>query len=120
MKLNEYCSDKLKLPLCVSEGELRTAAVIVEKRNLLTHNRGIVNKRFLERVPDCQVGIGDKLIIHEGEAGEELAFLCEAVFSLDKRACGKFGVQQNEIPGRDLLELVGKVFKLYQEHRQLS
>ena len=49
--------------------------VLVEVRNLIVHNRGIVNRRFLDRRPTSGYKTGDGVNPSVSENSEHLIFL---------------------------------------------
>ncbi len=59
--LAKYFDDKLNLPLFETEEELDTAVVAVELRNLVIHNNGVVNKRFMDRAPSFSCSLGQRI-----------------------------------------------------------
>ena len=75
-------------------GELEEAAIMIEKRNLAIHNRGCVNRHYLERVPSATESLGDKLTF-ETVVFASLKFFMTIVFKLDQKAADKFNIPRD-------------------------
>ncbi len=60
---------------------------------MITHNRGVVNRHYLERVPSATEKVGDLLNLEPTTALKELSFVIDSVFVMDRRAQEKFGIQ---------------------------
>lgn len=65
---------------------------LIEIRNLLVHNRGTVNRRFLERT-DSRKDKRDKRV-RLGSPADNMLILQLHAFSVDKRASKKFGIKR--------------------------
>lgn len=61
VELVESLRERLGLALFANRNDLDRAVRIVETRNLIVHNRGVVNRRFLSRVADFPADEGDVL-----------------------------------------------------------
>ncbi len=100
--LNEYLQDKLSFSIFGdNEQLLERMERIIENRNLFVHNRGIVNRIYLKRVPNSQLRIGERLILFE--SGEALSTLNAdylwvklAAQVADRIAAEKFGIPRTE------------------------
>lgn len=64
------------------------AARIVEKRNLLVHNGGTVNRRYLQRVPSCRQALNSKIRLNS--PFHALRFLRRMAIEIDQRLVAKF------------------------------
>lgn len=82
----------LNFTLFEDEIELERAAVIVEKRNLLAHNRGIVNRRYLERVKNAKEKLNGRLGFEPQDVMQDLLFLNSSAQQIDARAITKFSL----------------------------
>lgn len=81
----------LNLRLFDAEDQLRRAIEIVEARNLIVHNRGIVNAQYRRRVgADRQ--LGDRLDLDTTFVFGSIEFLARACADIDTRAVEKFGL----------------------------
>lgn len=92
-ELNLALKNELGFPLFVDVGELASAKALVEQRNLLAHSRGVVNQIFLQRVPNSQYKIGEKIEIDTQSLAQTLQFLALVVVQVDGRAVTKFGIE---------------------------
>lgn len=97
-KLDEYLQKRMKFCLFVTADDLEVAARIMEKRNLVVHNRGSVNRKFLKMVPNSSKQLGQKIEILSTELKDELDFLMRSVVDLDNRAVKQFGIPITAIP----------------------
>ena len=91
--LARYFDDRLKLPLFDSDKELEVGVLAIELRNLFTHNQGVVNRVFKERVPTFDCVLGQRINLMEGEprlfAIHALA-LTDSAVSLHTKIVAKF------------------------------
>jgi len=88
--LSEEVSKKHGVVLFATAGELASAAILVEKRNLIAHNRAIVNRRYLERVPFPSEKIGERLSLSIEQVLAEQGVLGHLVSEMHIRVMGKF------------------------------
>lgn len=84
----------LGFSLFPSSTELRAAVTAVETRNLIVHNRAVANRRFLARVPDVGVKLGERVRLEPEEVGDTLKLLDRAVTQTERRAAEKWGLPQ--------------------------
>jgi hypothetical protein len=93
-ELSEYLSQELGFCLFEKPDDLSRAVLIVETRNLIVHNRAIIDSRFLRRVPDFSGKIGDTIDLggskKSGRTLKDIQFLARSVADVDPRACVKF------------------------------
>ena len=90
--LDAYVQKVSGFSLFVNEDQRQHASWLVEVRNLMVHNRGIVNGRFLDRQPVSDYKIGDHLNISLSENSEHLIFLIDWIVDLDMRLIEKFSL----------------------------
>lgn len=76
--------------------DLDRAIGIIEMRNLIAHNRAIINRRFLSRVSKSKFVIGDKLVIEAEVFVDDLRFLERSAEDIDRRAAVQFGIERKE------------------------
>jgi hypothetical protein len=89
--LADFFNDALHLPLFTDEKDLETATLNVDIRNLITHNRGIVNRFFLQRHPDYPAPVGAQIVFeNDGDVGPILGTFVYFARQLDLRAIEKF------------------------------
>lgn len=79
---------KYHIELFENDEALRYACALVEKRNLIAHNRGIVNQRYLDRVHGAPEKIGDR--VDSTEFGAALTFFMPAMTRIYKLVAVKF------------------------------
>jgi hypothetical protein len=89
--LADFFKDTLHLPLFTDDKELENAALNVDIRNLITHNRGIVNRFFLQRHPGYTAPVGAQIVFaNDGDVGPILGTFVYFARQLDLRAIKKF------------------------------
>jgi len=89
-ELQEWLSNQLGFILFLSEPSLNEAIRIIEIRNLLVHNRGLINNVILTRVPTLQYEVGERIKIDVRDAFDNINFLALSVSDIDVRASKKF------------------------------
>jgi len=96
--LSKYLQDKFSLTLFEVEADLKKAATVIEFRNLITHNRAIVNNIFLKKTGLSSVDfeLGSKLSFEQDIFAENLNFLHSSVKEIDARVARKFQLPVNE------------------------
>jgi hypothetical protein len=72
--------------------ELEKTALCVDIRNLITHNRGIVNRLFAQRNPQYGAVIGQPLALDEKATEHMVSALGYYARQLDLRATNKFNL----------------------------
>jgi len=94
--LQKDLADRLGFEMFLSDESLSRAIRIIEVRNLIVHNRGIVNRLFQTRTGDSTVAIGNLVKINlQNTMLEDLTFLAESVGQMDERAAVKFGLHRS-------------------------
>jgi len=91
--LAAHLSSRLKFDLFAKDDQYERAVRIIEVRNLLVHNRGVVNRIFLSRVPDLNMRPGETMKLSL-DAVDDLTFLVRSASDIDMRAAEKFGLPQ--------------------------
>lgn len=92
-ELSDDISNKHGFKLFEKAGEEKNRAIrIVAMRNLIVHNRGIINDQFLSQVPNFPAKIGERLPISMQSVQDDMQFLILSVLDIDKRAISKFGL----------------------------
>jgi hypothetical protein len=90
--LAAYVSDRLGFVMFVDADKLNNAFRIIESRNLIVHNRGIVNELYLSRVGSSPAPLGVPIPMDPNRVLDDLEFLEAAVRDIDARAAAKFGL----------------------------
>jgi hypothetical protein len=81
-----------------AEEDLAKGAEIVEQRNLIVHNRGIINNIFVSRVSANSDRVGQQLMLSVNEVMTKTLFLRLSALDIDRRASEKFSLARNRIP----------------------
>jgi len=81
-----------KLPLFTREEHLENAALCVDIRNIVTHNRGIVNRFFAQRHSEYASVVGRRLALDDKVIRTMIGTLGYCLRRLDIRAVKKFGL----------------------------
>ena len=98
-KLHNDIQEKLGLVLFETNVGFSKANLIVELRNVFVHNRGMISRRFQERVPNHPAQIGEQIIPVPVEMLGHSIFLLDSVMDIDARAIAKFGLpNQPRVP----------------------
>jgi hypothetical protein len=94
-KLSKYLEDRIGLELFTRQDDLERARYLVELRNLIVHNRGIVNQSFLSRLSHSnqKLGkVGEPIDLNVDVVFDGCDFLVADAFDIDGRAAAKFGL----------------------------
>jgi hypothetical protein len=91
--LAKYFKKNLDLVLFTKGVHLANAGLCVDIRNVITHNRGIVNRFFIQRNPRFADDLGKRMRLSEQERREMLSTLGYCARQLDVRAIKKFGLE---------------------------
>ena len=90
--LAKYFKKNLGLVLFTKDTHAANASLCVDIRNIITHNRGIVNRFLIRRNPRFADDLGKRVVISEKDSREMLGTLGYCVRQLDLRAVKKFGL----------------------------
>ena len=90
-ELAGYIEDRLGLKLFANSEEIERAAEIIDARNLIVHNRGVVNRLYQEKHPASK--LGSRLRFSVEKTFSDLEFLFLTVCNADKCAIQKFGLE---------------------------
>ena len=91
-ELCSYLDEKLGLKLFDSNDDLQRAVFLVEVRNIIVHNRGVVNRIFKSRVPWFEAEMGESINLKFDDVFSHLAFLAKSLRQVDQRASEKFAL----------------------------
>ncbi len=91
--LARYFKKNLDLVLFTKDAHLANAGLCVDIRNVITHNRGIVNRFFIQRNPRFADDLGKRVVLGAGDREEMLSTLGYCARQLDLRAIKKFGLE---------------------------
>jgi hypothetical protein len=96
--LAKYLEDHMGFTLFRNAQDLDEAALLVELRNLLVHNRGVVSNAAVRRFPTLGPELGRRFRMGWSELRERRQFLEHAVLDIDVRATLKFKLQVMRLP----------------------
>ena len=94
--LAKYFKRNLDLVLFTKDTDAANAALCVDIRNIITHNRGIVNRFFIQRNRRFANDLGKCVVVGEKDMREMLGTLGYCARQLDVRAINKFGLETIE------------------------
>jgi hypothetical protein len=94
--LQKDLTERLNFEIFPSCEPLSRAVRIIEIRNLLVHNRGVVNRTFLARTGDSSMPIGSLFELRPHPLISDLDFLAHSVLDIDERASVKFGLARSK------------------------
>lgn len=91
-ELNDELSSRLNFPIFKDTDEKTKIVQIMEVRNLLVHNRGKINRRFLSRTDDDMEKIGKTVDL--GNPMDRLELIYTHAFRIDQEAREKLELGQ--------------------------
>lgn len=107
--VEEYFTKRLGVQLFTDEGLRTYLREAVLLRNLLTHQRGIVDERSIKAgLPRDQYSRGERIDLTGEEAKRVMAASVLSVLSLDERVAKKFGIPCSEYQGHAIESLSRK------------
>ncbi len=71
---------------------LDRAIRLIELRNIIVHNRGVVSNVFKQRLPEYPLEVGERVEFDFQEILREGIFLAKSVDLIDKISVAKFGL----------------------------
>jgi len=90
-ELAEYFSEKLDLVLFTKDEYAVNAALCVDIRNIITHNRSVINRFFIKRNPRYADELGKRVMVAKNERRDMLGTLGYCARQIDIRAIQQFG-----------------------------
>jgi hypothetical protein len=91
-ELAESVAARPGISLFSSEADLLRGIRIVEDRNLIVHNNGIVNNVYRRKVPSTTRKVGQEVLLGYDEMIEDIEFLKTAVLETDRAAVAKWSL----------------------------
>lgn len=88
--LASYLRDRFKFKLFDNEAERQSATNVIEERNLLVHNQGVVDRAFKERAPRHPANIGDRIKYGPKKLLECIRLVEKLALSIDRRALAQW------------------------------
>jgi hypothetical protein len=90
--LAKYFQKELDLVLFTKDSHSTNAALCVDIRNIITHNRGIINRFFIRRNARFADDLGKRVVLSRDDSREMLGTLGYCARQLDIRAVKQFGL----------------------------
>jgi hypothetical protein len=94
--LRKWCNGR-GIPLLVPDGERDKVVELIATRNLIVHNRAIVDDRFRKAIPQSKFVVGQKPVLEIDAFFEGLSLLNRIVTVSDGAIAGKFNLPSTEI-----------------------
>jgi hypothetical protein len=94
--LQKDLAEKLNFEIFPSSEPFSRAVRIIEIRNLLVHNRGVVSRTFQTRTGDSSLAIGSLFELSPHSVISDLDFLAKSVLDIDERAALKFSLVRSK------------------------
>ena len=104
-ELAESVLERPGLELFASEDDLLRGVRIVEDRNLIVHNRGIVNKTYKRKVASSPRAIGEGLGLKYEDVLKDINFLKNSVLKTDRIAVAKWSIPEVPVAISGVLEV---------------
>lgn len=97
-ELDKYLKESMGINLFEEKADFNRAALLIEYRNIYTHNKGIIGSISARRFKILEKHLGKKLTIKKSDVRELRQFLENAVMDIDIRAAKKFSLKSEKIP----------------------
>lgn len=91
-QLTDYLSRRLDFALFSDQESLSQVEVLVEMRNLITHNHGIVNRLVKRKYPSFPGSAGEKIDLNIIAVTESVKVLSQYAAGIDECAIAKFSL----------------------------
>ena len=88
--INKFFLHNLGIEIFSSQDELEIMESLCRKRNLIVHNRGIINNEFLKKYSDLPFKVGDVLLFTFDSILEGNTVLFQLAHSIDEQVALKF------------------------------
>ena len=82
--LSDYLAERLGFPLFQDPVQLERAVRVIEVRNLIVHNRAVVNRTFFARLPSYSAKLGQDVELDVDPVFDDIEFLCGSRFSIGR------------------------------------
>lgn len=92
-ELEEWCQSR-GIPLLVPQGKRDQVVELIATRNLIVHNRGIVDERYRKAVASSKYSVGQQRDLEVDTFLSALELLNTVVRVTDSAIAGKFGLDQ--------------------------
>jgi len=91
-ELSDFFRDRLGFSLTEDDQEMLRLIGVIETRNVIVHNRGIVSKLFKQRLPHHPGALGSKVKVDYETVLGDCSFVENLAFDIDTRAVLKWGL----------------------------
>ncbi|HEY8724212.1 MAG TPA: hypothetical protein VIL92_10195 [Gaiellaceae bacterium] len=91
-ELADYLGQRLGFDLFASDDQRHMAVLVVEVRNIITHNRAVVNDTFVRRVKESPWAVGQRIELDFQTHSGFMAFLESTAADIDRRAIEKWAL----------------------------
>lgn len=88
--LSVYLKEKFKFKLFDEEADRQLATNAIEERNLLVHNKGVVDRIFKEKAPTHPANIGDRIKYGPKKLLDCIKLVERLTISIDQRALSQW------------------------------
>jgi len=95
-KLKAWCAER-EIILAVEPEDAALLADFIATRNVIAHNRGLVDRKYLRAVPTSTLPIGSQRTLHSDDVFEAFALLNRVVAASDDAASVKFGLTRSQL-----------------------
>lgn len=95
--LEQWC-DTRGIPLVVPDADRERLVELIATRNLIAHNRGIVDRGYYRTVSDPEFSLGEVRVLEGPDYLEAIEVLTEVVRCTDSAVGGKFKIEMFAYP----------------------
>lgn len=89
----EYVREKMGATLSIGDDDLSGATEAIALRNIIVHNRAVVNERFLEQTKRNDLTLGSRYHLLTPEVFDFIAALTNVAANVDQAIAGHFGLE---------------------------
>lgn len=97
--LEKWCADR-GIQIKVMPSRRNSIVELISTRNIIAHNRGFVDERYLRSVRNAKFNVGDCRKLDVDDLFHGMKLLNEVVFETDSKARRKFGLASVEVRPR--------------------
>jgi hypothetical protein len=90
--LDDFLKKNFGISMFVTDQQKLRAVALVDFRNLVVHNRGVVNRLYNQRQPDTNYALGQRITFSQIEAVDATHDLFSWITELDTRLIAKFAL----------------------------
>lgn len=90
-RLQTWCVER-GIPLTIPDVDIQRLTEVIETRNIISHNRGLIDQRYLRNVASTNRTLGALRELDPHEVNEQFALLNRVVRETDRAVITKFGL----------------------------